>query len=134
MPDTGALDRAEQETPMAYMLLMMEPTGQRRTRTPEQGREVYGRMVQWGEQLKSRGLLLASESLSLGPETARVQVRDGQRRIVDGPFSEAKELVGGFFLVDVATREQAVAIAAECPAAEWCTVEVRALMPCYESA
>jgi len=119
---------------MAYMLLMMEPTGQRRTRTPEQGREVYGRMVQWGEQLKSRGLLLASESLSLGPETARVQVRDGQRRIVDGPFSEAKELVGGFFLVDVATREQAVAIAAECPAAEWCTVEVRALMPCYESA
>jgi hypothetical protein len=41
-------------------------------------------------------------------------------------------MVGGFFLVDCKTRDEAVAIAASCPAAEWCTVEVRALGPCYE--
>jgi hypothetical protein len=51
--------------------------------------------------------------------------------VIDGPFAEAKEMVGGFFLVDCETREEAVAIAAQCPAAQWCTVEVRALGPCY---
>ena len=41
-------------------------------------------------------------------------------------------MIGGFFLVDCATRAGAVALAAECPAAAWCTVEVRALAPCYQ--
>jgi hypothetical protein len=51
--------------------------------------------------------------------------------VLDGPFAEAKEMVGGFFLVDVPTREEAVALARECPAAEWAEIEVRALGPCY---
>ena len=118
---------------MAYMLLMVEPKGQRRTRTPEEGREVYARMVRWGENLKSRGLLVASESLSLEDAT-RVRVRGGKAQVVDGPFAEAKEMVGGFFHVTCNTREEALALAAECPAAEWCDVEVRSLMPCYEDA
>jgi hypothetical protein len=50
---------------------------------------------------------------------------------MDGPFAEAKEMVGGFFLLDCATREEAVAIAGRCPAAEWATVEVRETGPCY---
>ena len=41
-------------------------------------------------------------------------------------------MVGGFFLIDCATRDEAIAIARECPAAEWATVEVRELAPCYE--
>jgi hypothetical protein len=40
-------------------------------------------------------------------------------------------MIGGFFLLDVKTRDEAVAIAADCPAAEWCTVEVRELGPCF---
>jgi hypothetical protein len=50
----------------------------------------------------------------------------------DGPFAEAKEMIGGFFMIDVASREEALAIAAECPAAQWCPVEVRALAPCFD--
>jgi hypothetical protein len=41
-------------------------------------------------------------------------------------------MVGGFFLLNCEHEEEAIAIAAECPAAEWCTVEVRRLAPCYE--
>ena len=52
--------------------------------------------------------------------------------MVDGPFAEAKEMVGGFFLLDCDSMAEAVAIAHECPAAEWATVEVRALGPCYD--
>ena len=76
-------------------------------------------------------LLRGVESLASDARGVRVQVREGRQRLVDGPFAEAKEMVGGFFLLDVATRDEAVAIAAACPAAEWATVEVRELGPCW---
>jgi hypothetical protein len=89
-------------------------------------------MLQFADRLKQRGVLLGVQSLRSDADGVRVQVRDGRRTLVDGPFSESKEMVGGFFLVDCRTREEAVAIAAECPAAEWATVEVRAYGACYE--
>jgi hypothetical protein len=117
---------------MAYMLLMLEDPAQRGTRTEAEGREVYGRMVAWGQALAQRGLLKASESLQGLHGAARVTVRDGVARVVDGPFAETKEMVGGFFLVDCDTRDEALALARECPAAEWLTVEVRGLAPCFD--
>lgn len=114
------------------MLLIMEPVGQRRERTEDAGRQLYESMLRFGEGLKARGLLMASESLRSDAEGVRVQVRGGKRTLVDGPFSESKEMVGGFFLLDCESKEQAVAIASECPAAEWATVEVRGFGPCYE--
>jgi hypothetical protein len=116
---------------MPYMLLIHEPVGQRRTRTQAEGEAVYERMLRFGADLKARGLLLAGESLSSQNDAARVQVRERQRQVLDGPFAEAKEMVGGFFLVDCSSREQALAIAAQCPAAEWATIEVRSLGPCF---
>ena len=119
---------------MPYMLLIMEPTGQRAERGLAGGQQAYARMVQFGDGLKARGLLRASESLASTEQAVRLQVREGQARMVDGPFAETKEMVGGFFLLDCATRDEAVAIARECPAAEWATIEVRELAPCYHGA
>lgn len=51
---------------------------------------------------------------------------------MDGPFAEAKEMIGGFFLLTCETQEEAIAVARECPAAAWATVEARELGPCYE--
>ncbi|HET7785923.1 MAG TPA: YciI family protein [Myxococcales bacterium] len=116
---------------MSYMLLIVEPPGQRRERSEEEGRAVYDRMLRFASRLKERGLLTMTQSLRSDADGARVQVRGGKRKVVDGPFTEAKEMVGGFFLLDCDSREQAIAIAAECPAAEWATVEVRELGPCY---
>ncbi|MDB5946805.1 MAG: hypothetical protein JWQ33_1831, partial [Ramlibacter sp.] len=78
-----------------------------------------------------RGLLLASQSLTSQDQASRVKVRGGKTQVLDGPFAEAKEMIGGFFLVDVDRREQALEIAASCPAGEWATVEVRSLGPCF---
>lgn len=116
---------------MPHMLLIHEPIGQRATRSDAEGRAVYERMIRWGEDLKERGLLLAAESLASTDSAVRVTVPAGKARLIDGPFAEAKEMVGGFFMVDVDSRDEAVALAAECPAAEWATVEVRALAPCF---
>lgn len=118
---------------MSYMLLIHEPVGQRAGRSESQGRALYERMLRFGESLREEGVLLGAQSLAPLAQAARVTLDGGKARIVDGPFAEAKEMIGGFFHVDVATREEAVALAARCPAAEWATVEVRALAPCYES-
>ena len=116
---------------MPYLLLIVEPVGQRQERDAEAGREAYAQMVRFGEGLAARGLLVASNSLASTAHGVRVQVRNGQRRLIDGPFTEAKEMIGGFFLLSCETRDEAVAIAADCPAAAWCTVEVREVAPCF---
>ena len=117
---------------MSYLLLILEPHGQRAERGPEGGREAYAAMQGFAEGLQARGILQGVNSLASTDGAARLQVRDGKRRVIDGPFAETKEMIGGYFLIDVATREEALAIAAECPAAQWCTVEVRRVAPCYE--
>jgi hypothetical protein len=113
------------------MMLIVEPRGQREARTPAEGREAWDSMVRFADGLKSRGLLKLAESLRRDEEGARIQVRGGKSTLVDGPFAEAKEMVGGFFLLDC-DREEAMALAAECPAAEWATVEVREVGRCWE--
>ena len=116
---------------MAYVLLMMEDPAQRDTRSEDEGREVYDRMLRYGADLTARGKLLASQSLASQKDGVRLQKRDGKRLLVDGPFAEAREMVGGFFVVDVETLDEAVALADECPASEWLTVEIRKLGPCF---
>ncbi len=116
---------------MSYMLLILEPTGQRQARAEVEGRAVYDKMVRFAADLKARGLLRATESLASQATAARVQRSDGQLQVLDGPFAEAKEMIGGFFLIDCNSFDEAVAIARECPAAQWATVEVRAVGPCY---
>ena len=117
---------------MRYMLLIVEPPGQRATRTRAEGEAAYAAMRAFGERLGERGQLVAVESLASHAQAARVQRQGEKVSVVDGPFAEAKEMIGGFFMIDVASREEALAIAAECPAAQWCPVEVRALAPCFD--
>jgi hypothetical protein len=118
------------EEAMSYLLLIVEPTGQRQERGPDAGRAVYERMLQYTGSLKARGVLVGTNSLK--SDSARLTIRGGQRTVVDGPFTEAKELVGGYFLLNVKTRDEALAFASDCPAAEWATVEVRETGPCYD--
>jgi len=117
---------------MAYMLLIIEPPEQRGSRTEAEGREAYARMQRFAEALRAEGKLRATESLASLAGAVRVQSRQGKAQLIDGPFAEAKEMVGGFFLIDCDSLDEAVDIAGRCPAAEWATVEVRALAPCYD--
>ena len=115
---------------MPHMLLIVEPLGQREERGVELGKVVYQQMLDFTADLKRAGVLMASSALAAA--ATRLQQPEGAAaRVLDGPFAEAKEMIGGFFLLDVATREQALEWAARCPAAEWATVEVRETGPCY---
>ena len=117
---------------MSYMLVIVEPPGQRHARTEVEGRAAYDSMVRYSEGLKARGLLTIAQSLKDDARGARVKVRNGAASVLDGPFAEAKEMIGGIFLLTCETREQAIAIAAECPVANSTTIEVRELGPCFE--
>jgi hypothetical protein len=115
---------------MSYMLLIVEPEGQRATRSLQQGKDVYQRMLDYADSLRTKGVLVEANSLSRN--AVRLNRQGGKPIITDGPFTEAKELVGGFFLLNCETREEALRHAQDCPAAEWATIEVRGVGPCYE--
>ncbi|OIQ67227.1 YCII-related domain protein [mine drainage metagenome] len=115
---------------MRYVLLIHEPREQRETRSEAEGRELYAEMVAFGESLGSQ--LVASHSLRPDRHGVRVQVRHEKPVLRDGPFTESKEMLGGFFLVDCVSRDEALALAQRCPAARFASVEVRECAPCYE--
>ena len=117
---------------MSYMLLIIEPEGQRATRTEAEGREAYAAMQGFGQAIAAKGQLKAVESLASLAHAVRVTHASGQPQVLDGPFAEAKEMIGGFFLLQNVGREEAIAIAQRCPAAQWATVEVRPLAPCFD--
>ncbi|NOK34633.1 dehydrogenase [Corallococcus exercitus] len=119
---------------MSYMLVVKQIEGGA-PKTAE-GKRVSAdrmeRMLRFGAMLQERGIFLAGESLRSDAEGIRVERRDGKLSFSDGPFTESKEIVGGFFLINVKTREEALELATQCPAAEWSTVEVRQCGPCYD--
>ena len=78
-----------------------------------------------GEDLKSKGLLLAAEPLFRADTAKTVRVRNGQVGVTDGPFAETKEQLAGFYLIDAANHDEALQIAAKIPPAREGSIEVR---------
>ncbi|MBS0583251.1 MAG: dehydrogenase [Proteobacteria bacterium] len=118
---------------MSYLMLIMERADRRRGRPPEQAAAEWERMVAYAGMLKERGVLESAQSLKSVAHGTRIEKRAGKTNIVDGPFAEAKEIVGGFYYLKNVGRDEALAIAANCPAAEWCSIELREVGPCNES-
>jgi len=71
--------------------------------------------MKFNEVMHAAGVLVASEGLNPGGQGARIEVTNGKRAVVDGPFAESKELVGGFYIIEVKSREEAVEWALRCP-------------------
>jgi hypothetical protein len=89
--------------------------------TPDERREVVAAHMAYGEMLRERGAHVLGEALG----DAAVVVRPGDRRIVtDGPFAETKEAIGGFYVVDCESRDEAIELAAQVPPSPGALVEV----------
>jgi len=94
----------------------------------EQLMQDMGKLI---EEMTRDGSLVTTAGLRPTAEGVRVRQRKSKQSVTDGPFTETKEVIGGFFLLTCETREQAIDIARECPAAQWATIEVRELGPCF---
>lgn len=77
--------------------------------------------------LRQRDKLVESGQLGLSATGKQITVADGKRRVVDGPFADTKEQIGGFFLIDAKDEAEAIDIAAACPGARHGRVELRQL-------
>jgi hypothetical protein len=82
-------------------------------------------MGRFNEELVRAGVMLAGEGLHPTAKGVRVQFSGRQRTVVDGPFAETKETLGGYYIVNVESQEDALAWAAKCPGARYGRIEVR---------
>jgi hypothetical protein len=76
---------------------------------------LFAAYMKFNEDMHNAGVLVVSEGLMPGTPGARIQASGGKRKVVDGPFAETKELVGGFYIIEVPTLEEAKAWAMRCP-------------------
>jgi hypothetical protein len=86
--------------------------------------ESVAAMSKYNEAMLEAGVMLSGEGLHPRSEGARVEFRGGKGTVVDGPFAEAKEVIGGFWMIEVKSREEAVQWALRCPEKN-CTLELR---------
>jgi hypothetical protein len=87
--------------------------------------EAVETMMKYNEALKKAGVLLALEGLHPPSSGARVSFSDGKPAVTDGPFSEVKEVLGGYWMLEVRSREEAIEWARRCPASANDVIEIR---------
>jgi len=112
---------------MQYMLLLyFDPSGWG-TLTPTQQTQGMAAYQAYSEALNKAGVFRGGSSLQPASTATTVRVANGKTQVLDGPFAESKEQLGGYFLIDVADLAAAHSWAARCPGASHGVVEVRAL-------
>ena len=91
----------------------------------EEWQQLRQETLDYVENLKTRGVLLTAQPLKSATTARTVRVRDRKVTVLDGPFAETKEHIGGFFLIEAADADEAAAIAAQWPGARYGIIEVR---------
>ena len=110
---------------MKYMLLMYAEEG---AWPPHEHRVALQESVDICHQLHAKGQYWGASPLQPPTTATCVRVRDGRRIVSDGPYAETKEQLGGYFLIEAADLDEAIAIAARIPGARRGTAEIRPLM------
>ena len=110
---------------MKYMLLVYLEEGSQ----PESAMQAcYTESTRYAHELAKNGNYLGAGPLHPSSTATSVRVREGKRLLLDGPFAETREQLGGYFLIDAANLDEALAIAARVPGAKLGTVEVRPVL------
>ncbi len=111
---------------MRFMMLMI-PKGYETAApgtVPDDAKAVAA-MMQYNESLQKAGVLLALDGLHPPSMGARVSFAGGRPKVTDGPFAEAKEVLGGYWIIQVKSRDEAIEWASRCPASDNEVIEVR---------
>lgn len=99
---------------MRYLMsIMSDPASEAADYEPQP--EIYEAMAAYNEELAKAGVLLTGEGLAPTSEGAEVVFRDGEATVVDGPFTEAKEFIAGYWVIQVSSHAEAVEWAKRCP-------------------
>lgn len=110
---------------MRFMMLMI-PRGYEKAAagtTPDP--KAVEAMMKYNESLQKAGVLLALDGLHPPAAGARVSFSGGKPKVTDGPFSEAKEVIGGYWMIQVKSKQEAIEWASRCPAGDNEVIEIR---------
>ena len=114
---------------MNYMLLIYESEDDFAARVDPARRDgLFGAYRAYSQALTEAGVFVGGAPLQPPGAAATVRQRDGHHQVQDGPFAEAKEQLGGYYVIDVANLDQALEWAARCPGTAYGAVEVRPYM------
>jgi hypothetical protein len=120
---------ALQEANMQYMLLIhQDESGMEKARKEDIGAMMaaYGAYTQ---AMRDAGVLRSGERLHPAASATIVRHRDGKSQVLNGPYAEAKEQLGGFYIIEAADLDAAITWAARCPGAQHGSMEVRPIWP-----
>lgn len=107
---------------MRFMMFMMPNIPAEGDWTPTA--EAVAEMSKYNDQLSKAGVVLALDGLHAQAEGVRVEFSGGKTTVIDGPFTEAKEMIGGYWLIQAKSQDEAVEWAKRCPG-DGCMIEVR---------
>jgi hypothetical protein len=112
---------------MQYLLVLYANEGAFEKMTPEQKQQGYAAYMAYSEALKTAGALVGSNRLRPSATATTLRTTNGKTQILDGPFSDSKEQLGGYYLIDVPDLDAALSWAGRCPGVGHGIVEVRAI-------
>jgi hypothetical protein len=110
---------------MRFMMLMIPGGYETAAPGTTPSAEVVAAMMKYNEALKNAGVLITLDGLHPPSTGARVSFKSGTPVVTDGPFAEAKEVLGGYWMIEVKSREEAIAWAKKCPASSNEIIEIR---------
>ena len=114
---------------MQYMLLIYGDESHWGSQSEEEQRAEFGKYQEFTQALRDRGALVAADPLQPTSTATTVRVRNEETLTTDGPFTETKEQLGGYYLIEVDSLDEAIEWAAKIPAARGGSIEVRPVMP-----
>jgi len=110
---------------MKFMCLAYEEEEKLNALSPSEWDALRSETIAYVESLRASGHLVLTHALKSTRTAATVRVRSGRRVVTDGPFAEAKEVVGGFFLIEARDHDEALELASRWPSARFGAIEVR---------
>lgn len=110
---------------MRFMMLMIPGGYETAERGTMPDAKSVDAMMKYNEQLEKAGVLLSLDGLHPPTEGARVSFKSGKPVVTDGPFAETKEALGGYWIIDVKSKDEAIAWAKRCPAGPHEVIEIR---------
>jgi hypothetical protein len=124
-PKTGAAGNPSQERPMRFMMLMIPKGYENATPGTVPDARAVAEMMKYNESLQRAGVLLSLDGLHPPSMGARVSFQGGKPTVTDGPFPEVKEVLGGYWMINVKSRDEAIQWASRCPARDNEIIELR---------
>jgi hypothetical protein len=110
---------------MRFMMLMIPKGYESAAPDAVPDAEAVAAMMKYNEELKRAGVLITLDGLHPPSTGARVSFAGGKPLVTDGPFAEAKEVLGGYWMIEVKSRDEAIAWAKRCPASDNEVIEIR---------